>query len=56
LMWLSVARLSSPGDPIIQARHEEAFSTASEDERRQAMGMAEQWLARNGVRTQAQAQ
>jgi TPR repeat protein len=56
LMWLSVARLSSPGDPIIQARHEEAFSTASEDERREAMGMAEQWLARNGVRTQAQAQ
>jgi TPR repeat protein len=56
LMWLSVARLSSPGDPIIQARHEEAFSTASEDERREAMKLAEQWLDRNGLRAQAQAQ
>ncbi|HEX2257182.1 MAG TPA: tetratricopeptide repeat protein [Afifellaceae bacterium] len=57
LMWLSVAHLTSPGDPIIQARHEGAFSTASEDQRRKAMQMAEDWLARNGVvAPQAQAQ
>jgi TPR repeat protein len=55
LMWLSIARLSSPGDPLIQARHEQAFSTASEDERRQAMGLAEAWIARRtgGERAQA---
>jgi len=57
LMWLSIARLSSPSYPLIQARHEQAFSTASEEERRQAMAMAEAWLGRNsaGVQTQAQA-
>lgn len=49
LMWLSVARLSSPGDPVIQARHEQAFSTADEDDRRDAMAMAEAWLASNGA-------
>jgi len=48
LMWLSVARLSSPGDPVVQARHEQAFSTADEDDRRDAMAMAEAWLASNG--------
>lgn len=48
LMWLSVARLSSPGDPAIQARHEQAFSTADEDDRRDAVAMAEAWLASNG--------
>ena len=41
LMWLSIARLSSPGDPLIQARHEQAFSTAGEEQRRQAMTLAE---------------
>jgi TPR repeat protein len=56
LMWLSVARLSSPGDPMIQARHEQAFSTASETDRRQAIGMAEAWLAHNGAGAQAQMQ
>ena len=48
LMWLSVARLSSPGDPVVQARHEQAFSTADEDDRRDAMAMAEAWLDSNG--------
>jgi uncharacterized protein len=55
LMWLSIARLSSPGDPLIQARHEQAFSTASEDQRREAMGMAEVWIAHNTGGAQAQA-
>jgi len=49
LMWLSVAKLASPGDPAIHARHEQAFSTASEEDRRRAMEMAEAWIAeRNG--------
>ncbi len=57
LMWLSVARLASPGDPLIQVRHEGAFSTASEEQRRKAMEMAEDWMSRNNVvRAQAQAQ
>jgi TPR repeat protein len=56
LMWLSIARLSSPGDPLVQARHEQAFSTAGEEQRRQAIAMAETWLAHNGPSAQAQAQ
>jgi exopolysaccharide production negative regulator len=57
LMWLSIARLSSPGDPMIQARHEAAFSTADEEQRRKAMDRADQWVERNVARsTQAQAQ
>lgn len=56
LMWLSIARLMSPGDPVIQARHEQAFSTASEEQRREAMAMAETWISHNtGGATQAQA-
>ena len=54
LMWLSIARLSSPGDPLIQARHEQAFSTAGEDQRREAIAMAETWIAHNTGGTQAQ--
>jgi uncharacterized protein len=54
LMWLSIARLMSPGDPLVQARHEQAFSTANEDQRREAMAMAETWIQHNGP-TQAQA-
>lgn len=54
LMWLSIARLSSPGDPLIQARHEQAFSTADEDQRREAMAMAEAWIAHNTGGAQAQ--
>jgi hypothetical protein len=49
LMWLSVARLSSPGDPAIQARHEQAFSMADEEDRRDAVAMAEAWLSSNGT-------
>jgi TPR repeat protein len=56
LMWLSIARLATPGDPLIQARHEAAFSTASEQQRRDAMAQAEAWMARNNVGTQAHAQ
>jgi TPR repeat protein len=55
LMWLSLARLSNPGDPMIQSRHEQAFSTADEDQRRQAMALAEERLAAFGARAQAQA-
>ena len=54
LMWLSVARLSDPGDPMIQARHEQAFSTADEEDRREAIAMAEAWLGSHGAATQAQ--
>ena len=45
LMWLSIAKLSSPGDPTIHAIHEQAFSTASEEDRRKAIGLAEAWMA-----------
>jgi hypothetical protein len=55
LMWLTIARLSSPGDPQIQARHEQAFSTASEDQRRDALTMAEAWIAQRTGGAQAQA-
>ena len=53
LMWLSIAKLASPGDPTIQAIHEQAFSTAGEDDRRQAMARAEKWVA-NRLGAQAQ--
>jgi hypothetical protein len=56
LMWLTIARLNSPGDAVIQARHEEAFSTATEDERRESTRLAEAWVARQGVQAQAQVQ
>jgi hypothetical protein len=55
-MWLSIARLSSPGDPLIQTRHEAAFSMASEEQRRDAVEQAEAWISRNAVGAQAQAQ
>jgi TPR repeat protein len=55
LMWLSIARLTKPSDPMIQSRHEQAFSTASEDERRQAMALAQEWIAKNGTSRQATA-
>jgi TPR repeat protein len=58
LMWLSIARLSNPGDPVIQARHEQAFSTADEDLRREAMMAAEAWVngRAGGARAQVQAE
>jgi TPR repeat protein len=55
LMWLSIARLSSPGDPMIQSRHEQAFSTADEELRRSAMVAAEAWLKDRTGGEQAQA-
>jgi exopolysaccharide production negative regulator len=55
LMWLTIARLSSPGDPVIQARHEQAFSTADESQRREAMALAEAWVAHRTGGAQAQA-
>lgn len=55
LMWLSIARLSSPGDPSIQARHEQAFSTADEGQRREAMSLAQAWMAKKSGGIQAQA-
>jgi hypothetical protein len=54
LMWLSIARLSSPGDPVIQARHEQAFSTADEALRREAMVGAEAWIKKRTGGAQAQ--
>jgi TPR repeat protein len=56
LMWLSIAKLSSPADPLIQARHEEAFSTADEALRREAVAMAETWMNHNQPQAQAQVQ
>ena len=56
LMWLSIARLSSPGDPAVQARHEQAFSTATEEERRQAVQLAETWIANRAASPAQQAQ
>jgi uncharacterized protein len=55
LMWLSIAKLANPGDPVIHARHEQAFSTASEDDRRRAMEMAEAWIADRSGGAQVQA-
>jgi TPR repeat protein len=55
LMWLSIARLTSPGDPVIQAEHEQAFSTAEAEQRQEAMTLAQAWMARRtgGARAQA---
>ena len=46
LMWLSIAQLGGRGDPSIQALHEEAFSGAEEAQRRAAVALAEDWVAR----------
>jgi hypothetical protein len=54
LIWLTIARLSSPGDPVIQAHHEQAFSTADEDLRREAMVAAEAWITKRTGGPQAQ--
>ena len=53
LTWLTIAHLSAPGDPQVQSMHEQAFSTAAEDQRLEASARAQDWIARN---TQAQAQ
>lgn len=56
LMWLSIAQLSNPGDPLVQSRHEQAFATAGEEQRREAVAMAETWIAHNVAGSQAQAE
>lgn len=55
LMWLTIAKLASPADPVIHARHEQAFSTASAEDRRQAMALAEAWVAKRGGRPRVEA-
>jgi TPR repeat protein len=52
LTWLSIAALSTPGDPQIRAMHEQAFSTATEEQRRDSLARAQDWLNRH-VQTQA---
>ena len=51
LMWLTIAlkraELMHHDDAAIRASHEEAFSLASEDERRKAIALADQWLMDN---------
>jgi TPR repeat protein len=49
LMWLTVARNSaSVEDDWIRQEQEQAFSLASEKERRKATEMAEAWISNNG--------
>jgi hypothetical protein len=55
LMWLSIARLSSPADPVIQALHEQAFATSDADQRKQAMALAQERVSGAIGRTQAKA-
>jgi TPR repeat protein len=51
LMWLTIAlkrsELTHHEDASIRSAHEEAFSLASEDERRKAIALADQWLMDN---------
>ena len=46
LMWLTIAQFGARGDPTIQAAHEQAFSGAEEAQRRTAIALAEDWIAR----------
>lgn len=49
LMWLTVARNNAPTeDDWIRQEQEQAFSLASEKERRKATEMAESWISNNG--------
>lgn len=50
LMWLTVARqrIESVEDDWIRDAQEQAFSIASDAERRQAVKLAQDWIARNG--------
>ncbi|MEJ1159267.1 tetratricopeptide repeat protein [Prosthecomicrobium sp. N25] len=50
LMWLTIARARAQGasDDWIRDAQEQAFSVASEQERRQAVSLAQDWIARNG--------
>jgi TPR repeat protein len=44
LMWLSLARRQAVNNAGISELHQEAFSSAPEDERATAMAMADKWL------------
>ena len=46
LLWLTIARSHAQGakDDWIRDLQEEAFSVASESERRQAVKMAQEWM------------
>jgi TPR repeat protein len=48
LMWLTVARAGArgPGQDWIAEAQEQAFSLASEQERRQAMALSQSWIAK----------
>lgn len=50
LMWLTVARqrIDEVKDDWIRDAQEQAFSIASDGERRQAVKLAQDWIARNG--------
>mgnify|MGYP000884828319 CR=1 FL=1 len=50
LMWLTIARAraQSGTDEWIRDAQEQAFSVASEPERRQAVQLAQDWIAKNG--------
>lgn len=49
LMWLTIARARAQGlaDDWIRDAQEQAFSVASEPERRQAVQLAQDWIAKN---------
>lgn len=49
LMWLTIARARAQGssDDWIRDAQEQAFSVASEPERRQAVKLAQDWIAKN---------
>jgi tetratricopeptide (TPR) repeat protein len=50
LMWLTVARANAHGntDDWIRDAQEQAFSVASESERRQGVAQAQDWIAKSG--------
>lgn len=50
LMWLTVARANAavPGDDWIREAQEQAFSVASEQERRTGVAQAQDWIAKAG--------
>jgi TPR repeat protein len=53
LMFLSIARdRAKPEDPWIQDLQEQAFSLATETERRTALAMAEEWIGKNTASAQ----
>lgn len=49
LMWLTIARAHAggPSDDWIREMQEEAFSVAAENDRRQAVKLSQEWIAKN---------